>query len=212
MKYIDMSNWKRRDHFNYFRNLDYPHFNICANLDITNFYNYIKENKLPFFISVLYASTKTANGIQEFRLRIREDKLIEHEIVHPSFTIMTEGEVFNFCDAKFIENYTDFKDNTLKEIEKAKLNTCLKNDKKRDDLLYTTSIPWISFTSISHPINTNTTDSIPRIAWGKFFNENGKVKLPFSVQAHHAVVDGVHAGHFFNIIQEMFNNPTKYFF
>nr|WP_307902695.1 CatA-like O-acetyltransferase [Clostridium botulinum] len=43
MKFIDIENWKRKNHYNYFKQLDYPHFNICGNLDITNFYRYIKK-------------------------------------------------------------------------------------------------------------------------------------------------------------------------
>ncbi len=120
MKFIDIENWKRKSHYNYFKQLDYPHFNICGNLDITNFYRYIKKTELPFFASVLYASTKTANDIREFRFRIKEDRLIEHEIVSPSFTVMTKEEVFSFCTVNFIDSYNDFKSNALKEIEKTK--------------------------------------------------------------------------------------------
>ncbi len=210
MKFKDIENWKRKDHYNYFKQLDYPHFSICANLDITNFYRFIKENELPFFISVLYASTKTANSIKEFRFRIREDKVIEHEIVSPSFTVMTDGEVFSFCTSNYLENFQDFRNNTQKEIERVKSNINIQDEPGRDDLLYITSIPWISFTNISHPIQMNPVDSIPRISWGKFFDENGRVKLPISVQAHHALVDGIHIGYYYNIIQDIFDNPIKY--
>lgn len=210
MKFKDIENWKRKDHYNYFKQLDYPHFSICANLDITNFYRFIKENELPFFISVLYASTKTANSIKEFRFRIREDKVIEHEIVSPSFTVMTDGEVFSFCTSNYLENFQDFRNNTQKEIERVKSNINIQDEPGRDDLLYITSIPWISFTNISHPIQMNPVDCIPRISWGKFFDENGRVKLPISVQAHHALVDGIHIGYYYNIIQDIFDNPIKY--
>ena len=54
MKYIDMENWARKDHYNHFKALDYPHFNICGNIDITQFYKFIKENENPFFISFLF--------------------------------------------------------------------------------------------------------------------------------------------------------------
>lgn len=210
MKFVDIENWKRKDHYNYFKQLDYPHFNICGNVDITNFYKYIKKDKLPFFVSVLYASTKTANSIKEFRYRIREEKLIEHAIVSPSFTVMGEDEVFSFCTVNFIEKYSDFKNKALEEIEKTKNNVNIKDEPGRDDLLYITSIPWISFTNITHPIQMKPVDSIPRISWGKYFEESGKIKLPFSVQAHHALVDGVHVGRFFNTIQEILDNPIKY--
>ncbi|MBL4934806.1 chloramphenicol acetyltransferase [Clostridium sp. YIM B02515] len=210
MKFIDIENWNRKDHYNYFKQFNYPHFNICGNLDITNFYRYIKENELPFFASMLYASTKATNSIKEFRFRIREDKVVEHEIVSPSFTVMTNDEVFSFCAVDFIDNYNTFKSNTLKQIEETKNNVSIEDEPGRDDLLYVTSIPWVSFTNITHPIQMNPIDSIPRISWGKFFEENEKMKLPISVQAHHSLVDGVHIGQFFNNIQEILDNPVKY--
>lgn len=210
MKYIEIENWKRKDHYNYFKQLDYPHFNICGNLDITAFYNYIKENELPFFISFLYAASKAANDIEEFKLRIREDKVVEHETVSPSFTVMAEDEVFSFCTSNFKNNYKDFKTNTLNEIEKVKNNISIEDEPGRDDLLYITSIPWISFTSITHPIHMHPADSIPRISWGKYFKENNKIRIPMSVQAHHALVDGIHIGQYFNMIQEILNTPGEY--
>jgi Chloramphenicol O-acetyltransferase len=210
MRYIDVENWNRKDHYNFFRQLDYPHFNICGNVDITRFYRYLKENGLPFFISVLYATTETANSIKEFRFRIRLDKVIEHEVVSPSFTVMTEGEVFSFCTANFTEKYTDFKSAALEEIQKIKNNVTIADEPGRDDLLYVTSIPWISFTNITHPIHMNPVDSIPRISWGKFFEEGGKIKLPLSVQVHHALVDGMHVGQYFNSLQDILDDPARH--
>ena len=210
MKFIDIENWKRKDHYNYFKQLNYPDFNICGNLDITRFYRYNKEQENPFFISMLYASTKTANSIKEFRFRIRGDKVLEHETVRPSFTVMTESDVFSFCTVKFKDGFINFKTNTSKEIQKSKNNVSILDEPGSDDLLYITSIPWISFTNITHPIQMNPVDSIPRISWGKYFEESGKIKLPLSVQAHHALVDGIHVGEYFNTIQEILDNPVKY--
>ncbi|MCS4524630.1 CatA-like O-acetyltransferase [Clostridium botulinum] len=53
MKFIDIENWKRKNHYNYFKQLDYPHFNICGNLDITNFYRYIKKINYHFCIGFI---------------------------------------------------------------------------------------------------------------------------------------------------------------
>jgi chloramphenicol O-acetyltransferase type A len=207
MKFIDMENWNRKKHYNHFKELNYPHFSICGNVDITKFYRYIKENEVPFFISFLYVATKSANNIKEFRFRIREDKVIEHETVNPSFTLMTESEVFSFCKVKFIDGFNDFKINTLMEMEKIKKTVVMEDEPGCDNVLYITSIPWISFTSITQPIHMNPVDSIPRIAWGKYFEENGKIKMPLSIQLHHALADGMHVGQYFNTIQEILDNP-----
>ncbi|WP_139492684.1 chloramphenicol acetyltransferase [Brevibacillus dissolubilis] len=209
MKYIDMENWPRKNHFHFFSELDYPHFNLCANVDITHFLPYIKERNIPFFRGFLYAAVKTANDIKEFRYRIREGRVVEHELVHPSFTIMTTEDVFSFCHVSYTPDMDHFIRDVTEKIEKSKDQVVLEDEPGRDDYLFITSIPWVTFTSVTHPIHMNPTDSVPRIAWGKFFEENGKWKIPVSIQAHHAVVDGAHVGEYFIKLQEFLDHPQN---
>jgi chloramphenicol O-acetyltransferase type A len=210
LKTIAVENWERKDHYHFFKGLDYPHFSICANLEITRFYHYIKQNNLSFFISVLYAATQTANHIPEFRYRIRGDQVIEHEMVHPSFTVMTAKGVFSFCTVNYLKDFQQFNAKTASAMKTAKDRVNLEDEPGRDDLLYITCIPWISFTNVTHPIHMNPVDSIPRIAWGKYFEEGGKIKMPLSVQGHHALIDGFHVGQYFNEVQEIMDKPERY--
>lgn len=209
MKFIDVETWKRKKHYHCFKNLDYPHFSICANLAITPFYSFIKKNNLSFFKTFIYLATKTANDIKEFHYRIRKDLIVEHEIIHPSFTMMTKQEVFNFCTTTYSESFPGFIRDTTTKMTMASIAVNLEDDLGRDDLIYMTSIPWISFTSITHPIHMSPTDSIPRIAWGKYLNENDKIIIPLSVQVHHALADGAHVGQYFTLIQDYLNHPEE---
>jgi chloramphenicol O-acetyltransferase type A len=77
----------------------------------------------------------------------------------------------------------------------------------RDDVVYMSSIPWVSFTSFTHPMPTYTGDSIPRFAWGKFFDEGGTLKMPVAVQGHHAVMDGLHMGRWYERLQDDLRQP-----
>ena len=81
MHIIDMDTWPRKDHFNLFRTFNHPHFSMCANVDISKTLPYIKEQKHSFTIAIAYLIGRTANAIQEFRLRIRGDQVIEQEVV-----------------------------------------------------------------------------------------------------------------------------------
>lgn len=206
MKEINIENWNRKKHYNFFKDLDYPHFNVCANIDITEFLKYTKKNEEPFFISTLYMIMKSINSIKEFRYRMRGDTVVEHELVHPSFTIMGDDEVFGFCYVEYSEDFLDFKLRAKVAMEKAKSEIIMEDEAGKDDMIFLTSMPWVSFTSISHPIQLKPADSFPRIAWGKFFKENGRVKLPLSVQVHHAMMDGMHVGHFFMKVEEVFED------
>lgn len=210
MKTLNLETWERRDHYNHFKALDYPHFSLCANVDITEFYRFIKENNKPFFVSFLYVSSKVANDIKEFRYRIKGDEVIVHDVVSPAFTIMTSKDVFSFCISAFVYDYNEFTAKTSKKIELSKDIVNVTDEEDKDDVLYITSVPWVSFTNITHPIHMNPADSIPRIAWGKYFEDKGKLKLPLSVQAHHALVDGMHVGQYFSLIQEILDHPEKH--
>ncbi|MBG7630682.1 MAG: chloramphenicol acetyltransferase, partial [Bacteroidetes bacterium] len=42
--------------------------------------------------------------------------------------------------------------------------------------------------------------------FGGLFNENGSKKIPFSVEVHHALMDGYHVGLLFKNMQQYINN------
>lgn len=56
------------------------------------------------------------------------------------------------------------------------------------------SIPWISYTHVSHTFSGNKDYAVPVFDFGKFYEKNGRMIMPFSVEAHHAFVDGYHIG------------------
>lgn len=205
MKRIRLTNPHRQKHFEFFRQMDNPHFNICANVDITKYLKRIKEEQIPFTPAMVYALTNVANAIPAFRQRIRGAELVEHETVHPSFSVVTEiSDVFSFCYVAYQSDFKAFVKATLEAIEAMKKNPSFEDEEGRDDFLFMSSFPWVSFTSFQHAMHYSPSDSVPRIAWGKYFTEGEKILMPLSVQAHHAVVDGAHVGHYFQQIQTFF--------
>jgi chloramphenicol O-acetyltransferase type A len=107
----------------------------------------------------------------------------------------------------YLSDFREFSDEAEQVIAKAKLEACLTTEPERDDLVYMTCIPWVSFTAINHPGNFHPADSIPRIAWGKYFREGERLMMPLSVQGHHALLDGFHVGRYFESIQRLFDRP-----
>ncbi len=206
MRVIDQSAWSRRQHFTMFRDWSSPHFNMCANVDITEFRQAVRECGSSFTVCLIYLVTKTANAIPEFRQRIRGDQVIEHEIVHPSCTILVENDLFSFCAFNYSQDFTKFAHNAQKQIDLVREDPWIRDDTDQDDQLFMSAIPWVSFTSFTHPLN-QPVDSIPRFAWGKYFQEGNRLKMPLSVQGHHALMDGLHIGRYFQLIQGYLHNP-----
>jgi chloramphenicol O-acetyltransferase type A len=207
MRYIDMQTWSRRNHFRFYSTVNHPHFNLCVNVDVTAFYPFVKRNGYSLTVSMVYLIARTSNGIPEFRQRIRGDQVVEHEIVNPGFTILIDNDLFGFCAVDYVENFSEFARMAEKKIADVKARPDLENDPEKDDVLYMTSIPWVSFTSFSHPMPLHPADSIPRFAWGKYFKESDTLKMPLSVQGHHAVMDGIHMGRFYETVQEYLHHP-----
>ena len=206
MRKIDMQTWSRRPHYNFFSNFDHPHFNMCAPIDLSRFYPYVKQHKLPFTLAFVYVLTRTANAIPEFRYRIQSGEVVEHEIVHPSATILVDEDLFTFCTFKYDPDFTLFAKKGLEKIAYMKDHLSLE-DELEDDVLYMTAIPWVSFTSFTHPMQLHPADSIPRFAWGKYEVVGEAMKMPLSVQGHQAVMDGFHMGRFYLEIQKLLDTP-----
>ena len=209
MKIIDQTTWNRRSHFEFFNTFDIPQFSIVADVDATALLAFCKDRRLSVFLSTVYLLTKTANEIPELRTRIRADDLVvEHDLVHPGFTVLNEDELFNFCTTTFCRDSRLFFAEAGRQIEETRLKQDLIEDEPgRDDLLFMTCIPWVSFTALQHPISLGSNHSIPKIAWGKLTSSAGRSGFPVSLQAHHGLCDGLHAGRFFEQLQQAVDCP-----
>jgi chloramphenicol O-acetyltransferase type A len=207
MRQINLETWPRCQHFKVFSAWEYPHFSMCANLDLTTFCPFVKQHGISFNIATVYVLARAANAIPEFRYRIRKAEVVEHEIVHPATTIMANEELFTFCFFDYAEEFPVFAASAAERIAYVKQNPILEDEPGKDDLLFMTSIPWVSFTSFMHPLDLHPVDSVPRFAWGKFFKEGDSTKMPLSVQGHHALMDGIHVGRYYAEVQDYLHRP-----
>jgi len=133
--------------------------------------------------------------------------VVEHEIVHPSITVLTAEDLFTFCPLDYVEDFSEFVARATESITYARDHPTLENIPGRDDFLYMTAIPWVSFTGFMHPTHLEPADSVPRFAWGKIFDDGRSLKMPLAVQGHHALLDGVHVGRYYQEVQEYLHHP-----
>lgn len=207
IKYVDMKKSLRRNIHKLYRSLDYPYFGFTINIDVTHLYHYCKANQLSFFKTMLFFSAMTANSIKEFRYRLLDDKVVEYDVVHPSYILLIEEDAFNFCTVEYKDEFSEFYQNAIRNAENLKGNIDLDHEEERDDLFFVTCTPWYSFTSILHPAHMHPVDSIPRISWGKYFDEGKQKKMPFGIHANHALMDGFHLGLYFDKLQNLIDHP-----
>lgn len=207
-KKLDVESWNRKEQFNFFKNYENPFFNICADVDVTKLFKFAKENNYSFFLSSLFTSIKAANLIEQFRYRIKDEDVIIYDKVNLGSTILNEDETFNFCYFDYFSDFKKFHTSANKVLEQNKIHR-FKMDEHRenDNLIYYSVIPWISFTAFSHARNYSTRESIPKIVLGKITKVGEKMNMPVSVEVHHSLVDGLHVGKYFKLLQEILDKP-----
>jgi len=209
-KHVDINSWKRKNQFYFFKNYDNPFYNICTDIEITKFYQYIKSKNLSFFLSNLFLSIKAANNIEEFRYRIKGSSVIIFEKINPSSTILNDDNTFKFCRFRYHQNFNEYLSKaeiTLKEALHAK--NMLNPEPDKINVIHYSTIPWIRFNSISHARKYGNGDSIPKIVFGKFYKENSKIMLPVSIEVHHSLIDGYHVAEHFKLYQSYLEHPEE---
>ena len=207
MKTITLEGWPRKEHYQFFRNFDYPYFSLCADMDLSAFLPFITEGRISFTAAMMYLIARVSNGIPEFRQRVREGDPVEHPVVHPSVTILSKDDLFTFCTVKYDPDFIAFIHQAEEEIALVKEKPGLEEKIQDDSMLFMSSIPWVSFTSFHHPLRLNPADSIPRFAWGKYRQAGDATLMPLSVQGHHALMDGMHMGLFYQDFQKLLDQP-----
>lgn len=195
-KVLDMDKYSRRKHFDYFRSLAYPYVGMTVNVDITDFVRKAKEEGLPFFLSLCYCVAQAANGVPEFRQRIRDGSIIQYDWCQTSHTLALEDGSYCYCT---LESNMSFREYLPRAVEAQKLASkerSLEDGEDGDSLLFVSSIPFISYTSLIQPVPCPA-DSNPRISWGKYFRQGDRLMLPITVLCHHALVDAIHISRFY---------------
>lgn len=205
---IEIGAWERKATFEFFKEYKDPFFNIAANLDVSRLYSLCQEADLPFSIAVLFYSVQTANEIREFRLRMIDEKVVEFETVEATQTILNDDNTFSFAYFQMQPTLREFVVSGIAAREKYRELRSFDVEAGRLDLLYYSVIPWVSFTSFKHANSGDNRQTIPRMVFGKMFDENGARKIPFSVEAHHALMDGFHVGKYFQLFQQKLDSAS----
>jgi chloramphenicol O-acetyltransferase type A len=209
-EYLDIESWTRRDLFEFFRGYEKPHFNICTRVDVTNLLNFLRDRTgVSVSSAYLYFALRLANEIEPFRYRLKEGKVLVHDVIHGGTTVMLPNESFSYAYFDYHEDFEKFSQGAAQSIKKVQSEGLLKPT-MRDDLIYFTVLPWVSFTSFAHARTPGRGESVPRIAFGKFINESERTMLPISVEVHHALMDGLHVGRYLNRLEEALREPELY--
>jgi chloramphenicol O-acetyltransferase type A len=210
--YIDLATWPRRQVFEFYLPFDKPFFNVCTRLDVTNLLSELKKReRASVALTYHYFALRAANEIEPFRYRLRQGRVLVHDVIHGGTTLMLANETFTLVYFDYHENYGKFMEGATRAMEETRTGDGAFSPRHEDDArLHCTTLPWIAFTSFSHARRWGREDSVPKLSFGKFMKENERTFMPFSVEVHHSLVDGLHVGRYLARMEEMLADPGAY--
>lgn len=204
MKTIDIATWERAPHYRLFKDLDHPHYAVTVAVEAGILAYSAREKSISVFSCLFYALATAANHVPAFRMRISNEDVVEHDVVHPSYAAPLPGAsegVFGYATFEYAAGLEDF-DRRRKQARVFTPGDADDANQRRDDLIYCSSLPWLAFTSLTHAYG-GPRDSVPRFTLGRFEKRAGGLQAPLCVQVHHGLVDGFHIGRFVERVEDI---------
>jgi chloramphenicol O-acetyltransferase type A len=200
---VDFQSWSRREYYEHFGSCDDPYFGVTVNVDCTVAYETCKRLGYSFFVYYMFESIRAANQVENFRYRIIDKDIWLFDRVHASTTVGRLDGTFSFAFFEYVDGFDVFQKNAevqIAEVQKT-LGLRVGDDAKRFDVIHYTTLPWFSFTSFRHEKHFSYKESVPKIAFGKFFEREGKKWLPTSIHVNHGLMDGYHISKYLELFQ-----------
>ncbi|MEL6543157.1 MAG: CatA-like O-acetyltransferase [Myxococcota bacterium] len=162
---------------------------------------------MPFFAVYLYACMRAINAVPNLRTRVLEDgRVVEFDAIHASATILRADSTFGFAFIEYEDTLETFVEGFRVNKKHAQETKDPLDAPPRRDCIHCSALPWIDFTAHREPYS-GTSDSVPKLAFGKVAETNGRLEMSVGFTVDHALVDGVHVGLFAERFQSELNAP-----
>ena len=206
---IDLENYPRRKHFEYFSSLQYPYVGVTNNVDVTELVQYCKDKKCSFYLVFMHAVALAADDIAELRQRIRNRGIIEYSECPTSHIELLENGTYCYCTLQHhmeLDEYIPYAEDARKQC---RLHGSIEEDGDGESMYFISTLPWLHYTSLIQPV-AGGEDSNPRITWGQFQKDDGgRDQLPVTILVHHGLVDGIHIARFYENLGKQLRNLVR---
>lgn len=208
---VDKSKWSRAQEFENFSKAPCS-FSVTAEIDITNLYAYSKQNGKKLYPLLVAVSAQAINSRKEFRYHefLESGRFGYFEVLHPIVFQLNK----NSNDTKaLVAEYDRDLNRQLDNIDSVRrqyedIDGYMPQEYRPINAVNISCVPWLKFTDLSFSLTYGAKYYFPILTFGKFTKQDGKVVIPLSVFANHAVNDGYHVAMLFADIEERIKSLT----
>lgn len=193
---VAWDDWPRYEIYKFFQPMDNPVYGVTFTLDVTRLHAYAKARGISFYYALVYLCTEAVNDVEAFHYCERAGQLYRLERRIPSFTDLKPGaEQFHIVTMDHGHDLDIF----CRVARKTSMaQTCfIRAEAESDALIFFSCLPWLPLTHLTNERSSDPTDAIPRLSWGRYTEQDGRLTLGMSVELNHRYADGVHLGRFY---------------
>lgn len=199
---IDLANYPRRRHFEYFTSLPYPYVGVTNTVDVTELVRLCKDRGYSFYLVFLHLAALAADGVRAFRQRIRQHEIVEYDQCPTSHIELREDGTYVYCTLRHhmpLEDYMTYAEEARRACRE---KGGIEEDEAVESMYFISTLPWLHYTALIQPV-AGGEEANPRITWGKFEEDScGRKQMPVTVLAHHGLVDGIHIAQFYQNLEK----------
>ena len=199
---IPLERHPRRAQFDLFLRMANPQVGLTVPVDVTGVRAFARARDCSFFLAFLHLAAQAANSVPELRQRIRSGGIVEYDRCDTSHTELAENGVYCYCTLRHDMGWDEYIPYAREERSRCLLSPSLEEDEDVDSQLFVSCLPWLCYTQLIQP-TAGPMDSHPRISWGKYERRDDRLIMPVTLQAHHALVDGIHIARFYERLNEL---------
>ena len=98
---IDVDNWVRKAHFEFFSTFEEPYYGVCVNIDCSAAYRFAKRSGISVFLYYLFQSLSAAQRIEPFKQRIEGREVFVHDRIDAGSTVARSNGTFGYGYFRF---------------------------------------------------------------------------------------------------------------
>ena len=200
MREVNPQSTSRAQAFELWMKAPNPMVTFFKTVDVTRLVRMSRKKGYKFNMLLDWCIGKAASTIKEFYLLPVGDKLMQYDNLAVNTIVKNNTGEVSSCDILYTDDIDQF---NRQYLEYTSMVAESRNDRDLSGECMVIGTSAIIDTEIDGAVGMNSgIFNNPFLIWGRYRKKWLRYKLPISFQFHHTQMDGAHAAHFLNTLQE----------
>ena len=206
MSHRIIEDYYRQEHFDFFRSYEMPFYTITFNLEVTAVKAFSMDRGYPVYLTLCYLFARGMDRVEDFRYRVINDQIVLYDHLEIAATLPAPNGAFSFAQFDHAPDLETFLRRAETVSQRARETATLEAKAEGNTILFT-SVPGVQFTGFTHATPSDRSDGRARVAFGRFFEDSGRLMVPVGLGVNHIFIDGAAIGKLVEEVQTEYDNP-----